>query len=341
MQRILFLDGFRAVSILLVLFFHYTYVYVNKYSGEELSSFSISFGGVGVNLFFMISGFVIFMTIKKKDLIGFIISRFSRLFPVYWVGVCVTTVCLITFGQWYAEVELLNFLKNLTMLQYFLFGQNIDGVYWSLRVELTFYVMLAIVYYGFNKKYFWPFILIITMGAFAINWLHSTNNISSFYVDIFRKLSISQFLPYFTLGMTLYFFTHEFIESSNKTKYIAFLTLIASIIDLLVNKTFVQSSVLIIASFLLVGMCYQRFILVRYLLEMRVMLFFGRISYSLYLIHQVVGYLLIHLLVENGLNLYPSMAITFVIVVAISSIMQKYVENGFSNKLSKQLISYA
>ncbi len=83
-RRISFLDGLRGVAIILVVFFH---AYGNPYQfgrypyGDTFAGV-ISYGWVGVQLFFMISGFVIFMTLEKcRNFQEFICRRWLRLFP--------------------------------------------------------------------------------------------------------------------------------------------------------------------------------------------------------------------------------------------------------------------
>jgi len=83
--RLAQLDALRGVAALLVVGFHYTTRFDQLYghAGEPL--LSLPWGHYGVNLFFMISGFVIFMTLERTQrATDFVVSRFSRLYPAYW-----------------------------------------------------------------------------------------------------------------------------------------------------------------------------------------------------------------------------------------------------------------
>ncbi len=100
MNRINFLDGFRGLAILLVLLFH---AYARWSSvvpyGDEFSMFPVfSYGYLGVNLFFLISGFVILMTLEKsKDFFQFLRKRWHRLFP----AMLISTIFIFFIAQFF------------------------------------------------------------------------------------------------------------------------------------------------------------------------------------------------------------------------------------------------
>src|SRR6202043_1137862 len=77
-----------AVAVLL---FHYLSRYDEMYPPRDDVPFGFVIGGDGVQLFFVISGFVIFMTLSRcKTAFDFLISRFSRLYPAYWAAALLT-----------------------------------------------------------------------------------------------------------------------------------------------------------------------------------------------------------------------------------------------------------
>jgi peptidoglycan/LPS O-acetylase OafA/YrhL len=98
-----------------------------------------------VEIFFVISGFVICMSCWDRGPKDFFISRVIRLYPAYWFAVAFSTVVLISFpGVWKAPTGR-NALVNLSMLQR---GSNlpaVDGVYWTLWSELCFYLVFLVV----------------------------------------------------------------------------------------------------------------------------------------------------------------------------------------------------
>ena len=90
-KRIAEIDTLRGLAALWVVFYHYTYRYGQIY-GENLLPWTVfKHGYLGVQVFFVISGFVIYLTLERRNnLLDFAVSRFSRLFPVYWAAIGVT-----------------------------------------------------------------------------------------------------------------------------------------------------------------------------------------------------------------------------------------------------------
>ena len=340
-NRLLFLDGFRALSVILVVLFHYTYNYVVKYGDAEQAVVQFKSGGVGVSLFFIISGYVILMSLEKKDLVGFIVSRVSRLYPAYIFGVLITSIAIFSFGGWYAELDFINFLKNLTMFQYYLGGSNIDGVYWSLRVEVAFYIGIASLFYAAPRRYFWLIVTLVTMLACSVNSIVKTSDLP-FVLDVIRKLTILEFIPYFALGMLIYYKSDRCKTNYGESKFgFLFLVLLSVIsFDLLCNKDTSKGSFLILMSGIMYAFSQQKFVGFMQVFETRFLVYIGRLSYSIYLLHQVIGYLLIHYFVSLGIDLYFSIFMTVAVILLMSHVTFILIEGNLSSLVSKRLTAY-
>lgn len=135
--RITGLDSLRGLAALAVVIYHYTDAY-NHVLDEHLALwFDFKRGNLGVDAFFVISGFVIFMTLDKStSAADFVVSRFSRLFPAYWVCLVCTYVGVDLSGLPRFHYPLADFAANFTMVQQALGFSHIDGVYWTLQLEL-------------------------------------------------------------------------------------------------------------------------------------------------------------------------------------------------------------
>src|SRR5690606_36141385 len=101
--RLAMLDILRGIAAMPVVLYHYTSRYAELYGGDDWPNSVVPFGHVGVHLFFIISGYVIFLTLdrlKSRELgIGrFFLARFRRLFPVFWVAVPVTYLVTLIGG---------------------------------------------------------------------------------------------------------------------------------------------------------------------------------------------------------------------------------------------------
>lgn len=141
------IDLLRGIACLMVVAFHY--LHRGQASGR-LSEGAVpwldtiaGFGYLGVHLFFMISGYVIYMSAEGASLRGFFASRVSRLYPVLWAGVVLTALVTWLAASPHFSVSVPQVLANLTMVPHWMGVAYVDGAYWSLAVELQFYLLMA------------------------------------------------------------------------------------------------------------------------------------------------------------------------------------------------------
>ncbi|MFI8388424.1 acyltransferase family protein [Streptomyces sp. NPDC085540] len=147
--RLAALDGVRVLAALSVLFYHY-FALESAWGKAPAEIFPTAhpfavYGWVGVEIFFLVSGFVICMSAWGRTVGDFAVSRVSRLFPAYWAAVAFTTLVLYAWPEVRQVKAFSHVLVNLSMLQGGLGVPNIDDAYWTLFVELKFYVLFAIV----------------------------------------------------------------------------------------------------------------------------------------------------------------------------------------------------
>lgn len=150
MKRLALLDYARFFAALSVVLFHYFYSGINngKVSSIDETWFSdiASYGHFGVQFFFIISGYVIFFSLKNKSAASFMKSRLKRLYPTYWIAIIFTAFFSYLWGQGTdMSVTLKQVLINFTMLQQFIGVQNVDGVYWTLFYEIIFYAIVFLI----------------------------------------------------------------------------------------------------------------------------------------------------------------------------------------------------
>lgn len=188
-QRLGGLDGLRAIAALGVIAFHY--------DGEGL----FYYGLLGIELFFVISGFVILMTIEKTgSVLNFAFHRAARLYPAYWLSVIVAGTILLVQN----EASLATVLVNLTMLQSFVKFHNLIDPYWTLAFELWFYVILAAIFacrgLGYIEYISLAWLALMTLArAFTMNGDHNL-----IYSPLIRILAMPTFGHLFIAGMMLY-----------------------------------------------------------------------------------------------------------------------------------------
>ncbi|MGW6056422.1 acyltransferase family protein [Streptomyces sp. NPDC055189] len=173
--RLRALDGLRLVAALMVAAYHY-----GGRDGEISEAWGSSpqlqfptahnwfaYGCLGVQIFFVISGFVICMSGWGRPLRAFFASRVSRLFPSYWAAIVLVTAVFALPVVAYEAVSPSDALVNLTMLQQPLGVDRVLGVCWTLWAELRFYALFAlcVVLPGANRARVILFCAVWTLAA--------------------------------------------------------------------------------------------------------------------------------------------------------------------------------
>ncbi len=145
--RVDLLDYLRLLATVAVVFHHWVF---NGIVNGKISSLHdltpaaevARYGYLGVTLFFLISGFVIYASVDGKSPDVFAVGRGVRLYPGFWAALALTTVIGAAWGAGRFDVTPLQFLANLTMVPSALGQPLVDGVYWTLAYELVFYVAI-------------------------------------------------------------------------------------------------------------------------------------------------------------------------------------------------------
>lgn len=154
--RLYVIDALRLFAAILVALHHFagtarvntpnTGIWQRPVSHLMPSVFRVSaYGWIGVEIFFVISGFVICMSCWGRRPRDFFVSRVIRLYPAYWFGVIFTAVVITAFPQVWPKPSFREVLFNLSMFQSGSNVQNVDGVYWTLWSELRFYLIFLVV----------------------------------------------------------------------------------------------------------------------------------------------------------------------------------------------------
>jgi peptidoglycan/LPS O-acetylase OafA/YrhL len=317
-SRLTQIDGLRAVAALVVVAYHYTTRFEQRFMHVSPLEISVPWGYFGVNLFFAISGFVICMTLDRcRTPQDFIVSRFARLYPTYWVAVALTwlTIQLHTMPGY--AISLKAAIANLSMVHAFFGIPDVDGVYWSLQVELLFYIwMLAIWSLGLLRH---------TVGVcFAWTGLAVAYGVARYVFDTPVPDSIPQFLlldyiPWFVIGMTMYVTLRG--EGRWRFSHFVLLALCIIAIGLRGESEYIIAALLTMSLVLLASRNQLAW------LALRPLVYLGAISYPLYLIHQKIGWAVL-LQVEPQLpSVWLAIALAVFCSIAIASALHWLVED--------------
>lgn len=326
------LDGLRGVAVLAVVVYHFGAPFNTYYPSDAVAPYTFTLGELGVQLFFIISGFVILMSAAHgKTAKSFVISRFTRLYPAYWFAVIFSATLITWVGIEARQISLIQVLINFTMFQRFVLVENVDQVYWTLAVEMQFYLLMLVcilVSKGrLRNDYLMRLGLLWSSIGFALMALYPGDS-STGIAKMVVWAVLAQHAAFFCFGMAMY----VYFNTRTFSWYVPFFATVA------VANTYLAHG---LAHGLGVLVILVLFFVVVQLRDIRVLdrgplQFLGRISYSLYLLHTVMGLCIIHL-TQNILGVWGSRAFAFIAVVAMAYISYQLLERRLSTGLKRFL----
>ncbi|HDY7659516.1 acyltransferase [Vibrio vulnificus] len=282
------INALRGIAAVGVLLYHYMYHYFNVYN-EEGGYSLFALGKFGVNLFFLISGFLIIsLLLKNQTSLRYFLNRATRLLPSYFIAATLTFLTLKFFNDEVRSVSFYDYILNLLIFPSLFDAKYVDGSYWTLEIEWMFYIYAMFSYFIYKKNR--------TMSIIFVSTMVILSSLSS------SLIFLKGYIPYFVLGLVFYFWKNA--EDDRKIyKIIGLLT----VCIILVNSKYPLIEIGIVLLFYFA--MYEKI----NVLNNKITEFFASISYSLYLLHQNIGYVLINKL--SGINI-PHF-ISFLIVTSI------------------------
>ena len=314
--RVVELDALRGLAALAVVAFHYTTHYHNEVGHTEPLGFGFPAGNYGVQLFFLISGFVIFMTLERtRTAMDFVVSRVSRLFPAYWTAMAITAAVVYSIGFPSQMLPLRDLLLDLTMVQEMLGAEHLDGSYWTLEVELFFYVQMLFWFMlgqlGRIRIIIGAWLLLaVAYGLCAKNGLH--------FSWLAREVLILRHIPFFAMGI-LFYRIHAYAGPHRRDVGLIGLSLLAIAIAYPPVYLVVACACAAIFGLFVTGRLNW--------LRTAPLAYLGAISYSLYLLHQSIGFVLIHRMEQRGIAPLTAIVLTvgaiFVVATALTYLVER------------------
>lgn len=293
--RIDYIDGLRGFAILMVVLFHaYPRWPELMPFGALYAETPLKYGYLGVQLFFLISGFVIFMTLDKSaSAFDFLRKRFIRLFPAMLI---VTVFVYLTAGFFHERPagipQLLDTIPGLLFLEPNLVSKilgvsvkSIEASFWSLYVEVKFYFFCAAVYFFLKRKYLvFALLLAYLVGEFLAN----AASLGMPELEPIKKmvdlLLSAHFYAWFFGGAMCYL---AFCENNNTVKKFSYYAVSFLVVSISIFAEQREAGHVLVALFVLV-LFHASFLFefIQQFLRSKVLLFIGSISYPFYLIHE-------------------------------------------------------
>lgn len=338
-QRFRELDGLRGIAAVAVVLSHLTGGYDSKYPGDGGTVPNMWWGAFGVQLFFFISGFVILMSARRARVPGdFVISRISRLYPVYWIAVTVSIIVSIVFRVPHTDVGWIDRLMNYTMVQRLLLFENVDEVYWTLAIEMQFYMVIFALLVMTRTRLTNRVVVSLALAWIAMSTVLAviarphTLGVDPQRVEtpwkILLNLTLVEWGPFFAAGMLAYL-----ARESAKMRPLAYGAAASTVLISGILHGWEQA-----ATVGAVGLLFT-IVVARErtgFLHWAPFQFYGKISYSLYIGHAVTGYALLHVLVPYT-GRWVGMGIVFVVVTGIAYTYYRTGEQYLSQRMRRGL----
>jgi peptidoglycan/LPS O-acetylase OafA/YrhL len=334
-------DGIRFIAIISVILYHSNFFYTAKNlpNTHTILNSIFSKGYQGVELFFVLSGFILSLPFAKKFTAGnsnlslknYFLRRLTRLEPPYIISTIAFFVLLVFVTKKFTFSYLFpHLLASLTYTSNIIFGETpvINNVLWSLEVEVQFYILAPFIcwlifYKVKNNTARTLLICVLIILAVLLNQYF-----------LFSRVTLIQYLSFFLSGILV---THLYYAPLNlKTDNFLFSSVSAIIIVLIFTNDYINSSIFYKVFFhFIVAILYLiviRYDALKFFLQNRFVCVIGGACYSIYLLHyQIISFignfLMRHKFFGNNLlNEGFAIAIFLIGVLIISMAFFKLIE---------------
>lgn len=344
--RLRALDGLRLIAALMVAAYHY-----GGRGGEVTRAWGSSakhqfpmlhgyfaYGCLGVQVFFVISGFVICMSGWGRPLKSFFASRAARLLPAYWAAILIVSAVFALPMVAYKALSPSDTLVNLTMLQQPLGVDRVLGVCWTLWAEIRFYALFAlcVVLPGATRR---------RVILFCAGWTLAAAIAQGAKMPLLDIVLIPEYAPFFIGGVGLYL-----VHRDRRDVYawgivaVGFLIgqhyTVRSLWNASDPNAFAHRSSLGITLVVAFGFVAVAAIALGRLnrANWRWLTVAGALTYPFYLVHEHLGWVVIHALhIGLGLSSAVTFALTIMSMLLLAWLLNRYVEKRLTPKLRAAL----
>lgn len=295
----------------------------------ELAPFS-SFGFMGVNLFFVLSGFVIVHTASESTALRFAIQRFLRLWPCILICATITLLAAIAI-EWAALTDLLGRYQNSVLLT--AQGPWVDGTYWTLPAEIGFYlIVLGVLIAGLRRH------LEAVMGIlgvlFALGWLagsvhqgHAANLISEAWFPGYLR-QYSSYAANFAAGVTIYYGATKGWTAIRVMQMALYLP--ATMLGMILSKGAYSTAApylwLATTIIFIIAVHQEEMIAARLGTWSQSITLVSLATYPFYLLHNFVGAAILHQLMLVSANRFAALIAAIAICAIAALIITRYPE---------------
>ena len=326
-RRILLCDILRSISAILIVLYHLTTRYDQMFGHAVSYKFFLPWGWMAWSVFFILSGFL-HSTEPPIRITNYVVNKAARLYPTFWISMI---ICTIFTGLLLPELtcSFRELLINSTLLGNYLGIKSATGVDWTLSVELIFYFFVGVVILirkKFKWKYTYEFLALLwVLISFVLNVFLNTESGVWKYVSI---LIVAPYAYMFVTGISLR------MLYDGKNKIFAFINLAICMASHYTRYQcgrymfFYLIVVAVFTAWMLVPVATQEKLeeKISKLLITKALVWIASISFPLYLIHEYIGFSLLHYFDSLGLTGQYMMLIPIGISFILAYLIHKYIE---------------
>ncbi len=327
-DRIEGLDVLRLFAALSVVIFHYSF---RGAAADDLTRVSLpalvpvtKYGYLGVDLFFVISGFVIAWSAEGRHWLQFAVARFARIYPAFIF--CMTATFLVTMliGAPRFETSLTQWVANLIVFSPVAGQPFMDGAYWSIVYELVFYGWMTLL---IATGVFPRFTQLILIAWLAISMLNE-HMLGS---GLLQKLFVTDHSGFFAAGVVIYLLRRG--DRSMLTLTLLVLSVLVALDQVMIGAvwfrdhyhTAASTTALVLCGLGAIGMVAAAVQIRRLPIPAAAVAAIGGLTYPLYLLHQHVGFMLLNRF-EGAFAAPVLVALTIAFMMASAWAIWRFVE---------------
>lgn len=352
-KNIVFIQQLRGLAAIFVVYYHlferywvdhkliaqislipfdpqnFSALYINLVN--VMPSFHINLGLTGVGIFFLISGFIIPTALDRQSKLVFLIRRILRIYPVYIIGFSITLISLLIS----AYINHIKFpystgdiISNYLLINDWLLRPSVDQVNWVLLIELKFYILIVLLnkFLNINSKK-----TIISVGIILtyLAILPTDILVAFFNAPLYRIISTlvqsSSHLIFILIGICFYNLYEKKWTLREVIVGVLLLYIFYSIA--IINGQHYQFLLELLINYFLALIIFTLFYIFKDCIKPNKLInLFSQISYPLYVIHGINGYILIYFFTHLGLSSIISLILAVSIIIITASLIHNTIE---------------
>ncbi|MGW7246220.1 acyltransferase family protein [Streptomyces decoyicus] len=346
-SRLRALDGLRLLAALMVAAYHYggrNGEIAQAWGGSPAHQFPtaaplFAYGCLGVQIFFVISGFVICLSGWGRTLRAFIASRVSRLYPAYWAAILLVTAVFALPWVAFEALAPSEVLTNLTMLQQPLGVDRVLGVCWTLWAEMRFYALFAlcVVLPGATRR---------RVVLFCAGWTLAAALAQAAHQPFLDTVLMPEYAPFFIGGVGLYLL-HRYGARDPIAWAIVLVSwligqhyAVAGLWHAPSATAFSYRSTAVIIAVVTLGFALVAAVALGRLhwANWRWLTVAGALTYPFYLVHEHLGWVVVRALHHGiGLPSYATLILTVALMLLLAWVLHRFIERPLTPVLKRSI----